>query len=295
MKLCNGCNKWKLVTLTKRFDTYTSCAQCIEEKYNTPSSCTLTSFFVNCCSLTRLEESLKNEKFDLYEYGRCLFYSAITGRKDLATTLLNRGINPNTTILGRSSLIEASENGEEEIVAELLKHGANMNAADFEGNTPFMFACSNGHFKIAQMLLKHDVRVNPRNKQGSTAFILACMMGRTKIVKLLLSHGADYRLTNFKKQTPLMLASFYGHVQVVKLLLAKKEIDVNAKDFHQDTALIFAAQRGQQDICKVLVKAGARAEDTNLYNNSAKSYYASAKMEFTFNDNIATLFRTVCV
>jgi len=244
-------------------------------------------------------------EFENSEYERLLFYCAHKGRKDLATTLLNRGIDPNATILGRNALIGASENGAAELVSELLKFGAELNgskseqeggvASDLEGNTPLMYACGGGFYDIAEMLLKRGADVDVRNKQGSTAFLLSCITGQKNIVKLLLAHGADFRLTNFKGQTPLMLASFYGRAQILKMLLSRTGLDdVNAKDVHEDTALIFAAQRGQQDICQLLIEAGARTSDKNKYNNSAKTYFASAKMEFNkYNDNVATLFRTV--
>lgn len=294
MQSCSGCQKRTLVALRKRFDATSYCSLCVEDKYDC-SSFAFDSIVAKCCSLVELQSSLKDKKFKPSDYERCLFYATKTGRKDLVATLLNRGTDPNTKILGRSALIEASENGEQKIVAELLKHGADVDAVDCERNSALMFACSNGHFDIVRMLLKHGVSVNFQNKQGSTAFMLGCMMGQSKILELLLSHQANYRLPNLKGKTPLMLASFYGRVHVVKLLLAQHDIDVNAKDIHKDTALIFAAQRGQQDICQALVNAGARANDTNQYNNSAKSYYAGAKMESTFSEKVAALFRTVCV
>jgi len=288
MHFCTSCKKQKLVKLTKSFDNFSSCAKCAENKLKTSLYFSPTSLKCEVVSKSELQKTLKDDKLERSDFESCLFYSAKTGRKDLVEVLLDRGINPNSTIFGRSAIIEASENGDEEIVAQLLENGADMNAPDLEGNTAFMFACSNGHFKIAQMLLKHGVCVNARNKQGSTAFLLACTMGQTKIVKLLLAHHADSRVTNFKGQTPLMLASFYGRIQVVKMLIKKADIDINAKDVHQDTALIFAAQRGQQDICQVLIEAGARTNDRNQYNNSAK-YYASPKIQFPFHDNVAAL------
>lgn len=288
MPFCNCCAQWRLISLKKIYEDFTLCAKCTESKITSPSHFNLTSFLVHCCSLEELETGLNKNKFNDTDHARCLFYSAKTGRKDLVAILLKRGINPNVTILGRTALMEASENGETEIVADLLKHGADMNAPDSDGNTPLGFACGNGHYKIAHMLLKHGVRVNIRNNQGSTAFLSACTVGQKKIVKLLLSYQADFRLTNLQRQTPLMLASFYGHTGVVKILLETKGINVHAQDIHQDTALIFAAQRGHQDICRMLVEAGARVSDRNKYNASALSY-ASAKMEFLFNNGASIM------
>jgi len=297
MIYCNCCAQWRLISLKKSYEDCTLCAKCTESK-SSPSHFNLTSFLVHCCSLEELEIGFNGNNWSNTDHERCLFYSAKSGRKDLVATLLKRGINPNVTILGQTALTGASENGEFAIVADLLKHGADGNAADFHGNTPLMFACGNGHYKIAQMLLKHGVRVNMRNKQGSTAFLSACTVGQSKIAKLLLSHGADFRLTNLQRQTPLMLASFYGHEKVVKILLQTKGIDVHARDINQDTALIFAAQRrergcqSRREICRMLVEAGARASDRNKYNASALCY-ATAKVEFLFNTGVASLLQSV--
>jgi ankyrin repeat protein len=283
--------------MKSQYDSTSACPECAETHWRKNSYFSPTKKQIRCVDLAELTKHLNEDKNKLRDgdLKRCLFYCAKTGRKDLVTVLLNHDIDPNARILGRSSIIEASENGDEEILAQLLAsnaHKADVNAPDIEGNTAFMFACSNGHYNIARMLLKHGVNIDAQNNQGSTAFLLACTMGRTKVVKLLLDHHADCLKSNDKGQSPLMLASFYGHKQVVKMLVGKTDIDVNAKDIHQDTALIFAAQRGQQDICRVLINAGARPDDQNLYNFSAKSYFPLlARRGAKYGGDFAALFR----
>ena len=51
-----------------------------------------------------------------------------------------------------------------------------------------------------------------------------------------------------------MQASVYGHGGVVKLLLEQKNIDVNAKDVREDTALMLASEYGHAGVVKLLLE-----------------------------------------
>ena len=65
--------------------------------------------------------------------------------------------------------------------------------------------------------------------------------------------------------TPLHSATDNGHTECVKLLLAHPDIQVDAQDSTDETALIKACRKNNTDIAKVLLMKGA---DVNLKNNN---------------------------
>jgi ankyrin repeat protein len=45
--------------------------------------------------------------------------------------------------------------------------------------------------EVAHMLLEHGADVNARNKNGLTPFVLALQRGLAEIIHVLVQHGAD--------------------------------------------------------------------------------------------------------
>lgn len=56
--------------------------------------------------------------------------------------------------IGWTPLHEASNHGHEDVVAYLLKHGANINASGMEGDTPLHDAVGNDHFSVSTIMLR---------------------------------------------------------------------------------------------------------------------------------------------
>jgi ankyrin repeat protein len=163
-------------------------------------------------------------------------------------------------------LIEASWFGRTEIVEKLLNEGANVHAKDEDGYTALMMASENGHTEIVEKLLEGGANVDEKHDNGNTALIYATVSSRPETVAMLLTWGADvnmrygitgtpFMFTN-DGYTPLMLASecyinmdlpayqFEYEMQykkrIVEMLLNHPNIDVNAKNNNDDTALDIA-------------------------------------------------------
>lgn len=149
-------------------------------------------------------------------------------------------------------------------VRELLKQGADVNAAQGDGMTALHWAASQGDLEMAQMLLTAGGNVRAATRiNGYTPLFLASREGNADIVAALLKAGADAKAVSTTGSTPLMLAASSGNVEAVRLLL-EGGADINAKEHARgQTALMFAAAYNRIDAIRLLAKHGANLSATS--------------------------------
>jgi ankyrin repeat protein len=116
---------------------------------------------------------------------------------------------------------------------------------------------------------------------GQTPFLRAAFSGDTTVMRLLLDYGADPNLATHSGTTPLMAASGVGWVvqqtytesvpsllEAIKICLAHNA-DVNAVNTMGLTALLGAANKGANDIIRLLVANGARLDAVDKHGRDA--------------------------
>lgn len=94
----------------------------------------------------------------------------------------------------RTALLEALINGHTACAKELILHGANVNLADKDGNTPLIVATKHTMFEIIQLLIKHQAAVNAYDATGATALTYAYEHDLQEIATYLEAHGAQATL-----------------------------------------------------------------------------------------------------
>jgi ankyrin repeat protein len=91
---------------------------------------------------------------------------------------------------GFTALMRASEEGYNEVVAELVQKGANVNCRGFvKGTTPLMLATEKGHLGIIELLLDHGAKINAIDQFEETALSRAYRSNQMKAAELLESRG----------------------------------------------------------------------------------------------------------
>jgi len=100
-------------------------------------------------------------------------------------------LDKNSPIPIISPLLNASQEGNAEVVRQLLERGTEVNAVRTDGATPLFLASQNGHTEIVGLLLGAKADVNIANRNDATPLLMASGNGHTEVVKLLLKATAD--------------------------------------------------------------------------------------------------------
>lgn len=183
-----------------------------------------------------------NTSIEVGEHGgriSALYFPAVANLLGVAQVLLERGANPNDG----ESVYHAAQHNHREMLALLLKHGADLSSAHSEyGNTALYF------------LATHRV-TNP-----ITPSVIHGM-------EWLLQHGADPNVPSYKTpsgkptpaagETPLQRAAASGLGASVMRMLIAHGADVHATRADGKTAYALAVRAGNTDAARALRDAGA--------------------------------------
>jgi ankyrin repeat protein len=118
----------------------------------------------------------------------------------------------------RNALLEASEQGHEEIVEMLLHQGANVNTpSGWNGADALGIACEEGHDGVAIRLLNKGADPYAEHGYHGTALTIACRQGRDSLVQRMLA--TDVPMNSYRKVGhALFSACANGHNRIISTL-----------------------------------------------------------------------------
>ena len=185
-----------------------------------------------------------------------LHLAAANGNVVTLRLLLDKHGNANATAAsGVTPLMEAARSGGVDAVRVLLAHGADVNAREFaRGQTALMWAVSRHHPDIVKVLLENKADVQART--GARQVMAMLDRGPRRAVK---TSAQDARPIEVGGSTALLLAAQGGGVESARLLLAA---GANANDVAADgkSALVMAAFSGHTEVATLLLAGGADAD-----------------------------------
>ena len=124
-------------------------------------------------------------------------------------------------------------------------------------------------------LLKSGANPNCRDSDGSTPLLKAVLRKNANLVSMLLDYGADVNgAANNGADTPLKSAVTKRFVDGVRILL-KAGASVNSTDLCRHTALHHATHQHSVDLVDILLAHGASPDIPNLWNSTPLLYAAS--------------------
>ena len=116
---------------------------------------------------------------------------------------------------GESALMLASLKGQLDLVAALIRKGADVNKT---GWTPLHYAASTGQVAVIRLLIEQHAYIDAESPNGSTPLMMASMYGTPDAVRLLLEEGADASLKNQQGLTAIEFAKRADREDVVLLI-----------------------------------------------------------------------------
>jgi ankyrin repeat protein len=205
-----------------------------------------------------------------------------------AQALLRQRVDVNAAQPDGATALQWAAHWDDLSTAEaLLRAGAKVNAENELGVTPLALACENGSASMVELLLKSGANPNARLLTGETALMTASRAGSVAAVKALVARGADVNAKEpTHNQTALMWAASNRHADVVRALVemgadVQARSDVRPRVVHTGnrfgdrnesrgvvtmdlggfTPLLFAARQGDVESGRILLAAGASAND----------------------------------
>jgi ankyrin repeat protein len=209
---------------------------------------------------------------------------------------------------GDASLATAAKRGDRTAVQSALKGMSKQQVAS-QGSSALVWAATRDDREMVDLLLKAGANVKAPNEFGATPIYAASELADPSMVVKLLAAGADPNMALMSGETPLMAAAGRGNVETVKALLkgganpnAKEDnagqsalmwaisnqqvstiealvkggADVNLGSKSGFTPLMFAAQKGDAQISRILIKAGAKVNEAQPRSGLTALMVASA-------------------
>ena len=175
--------------------------------------------------------------------------------------LLSKGADINArTVEGRTVLYAAaSQPAGDRIIQALVEAGADVNAPTITGTTP-LFQAAGASVQSTRLLLDAGANPDAKSATGATALMSAAS---SEIVALLVGRGADVKAATKRDETALAFAADRGDFDAVRLLI-EKGADVNATDYRGYTPLMYAAHydRDSPELLRFLLARGANNNAT---------------------------------
>lgn len=168
-------------------------------------------------------------------------------------------------ISGATPLHEAVRYGKTDIARLLLAAGAQVDALDSIGKTPFLLIIPpEAQYTMYDTLLAYKANIAQKDMYGDTVLHIATLgKAKTEVLKLLIDRGAPINERNKQGVTPLALAIDQGMDEHV-VFYANAGADINAEDQEGNTPLSRALKSPTIQMLQTLItKQNISAKDSS--------------------------------
>ena len=179
------------------------------------------------------------------------------------------------------ALLLAIQNNMEVLSVQLIRVDDHVNRVDSKNRPALWYSAGLGLKKVTTALIRiKQAPINLADKNGYTPLARAVSSGHLDIARILIDNGASVKTLTKENNSILMLSVLSENNELTKFLLTRS-IDIDAKDFAGETALMLAAATGQEAMVKSLIQAGAdmltrNQDDQNAYQIAINSGHDKA-------------------
>ncbi|CAH0394295.1 unnamed protein product [Bemisia tabaci] len=172
--------------------------------------------------------------------------------------------------------------GDETLVRSLLLVGARVDDRDARRKTALHVAAESGYPAVVSALLGNNCDCDAVDSEGDNALHIACQFGHPQVVRMLLSESRiNAETINLKGRNPLHVLARYGKENAAAICELFMEFipdyPWNKPDVDGNTALLLAYMKGNGQLCRALVKAGACVGSMNKESVTIFNYQVATK------------------
>nr|XP_033777072.1 LOW QUALITY PROTEIN: rabankyrin-5 [Geotrypetes seraphini] len=199
--------------------------------------------------------------------------------------LISVQANVNSRVQDASKLTPlhlAVQAGSEIIVRNLLLAGAKVNELTKHRQTALHLAAQQDLPTICSVLLENGVDFGSVDENGNNALHLAVMHGRLNNIRVLLTEcSVDAESFNLRGQSPMHILGHYGKENAAAIfelfLECMPEYPLDKPDAEGNTVLLLAYMKGNANLCRAIVRAGARLGVNNNQGINIFNYQVATK------------------
>ena len=179
-------------------------------------------------------------------------------------SLLDQNFDVNREYYGATLFSIIVGKGITDVVAFLIKSGADIHARGAGGGSPLHYAASNNHPEIIQLLIDAGIDIDVKDKYGKTSLYDAANYGRVDAARKLLQLGADPNPRSKKHgSTAFIVAVEISSYPNVEYYTAEDRASDKAKGITRLTIL------------ELLIEYGADPHAVDNKGNNARAYIDS--------------------
>ena len=197
------------------------------------------------------------------------------GNLDVINILLNAGLNLNIASIGGNTFLHfaVEEYCKREILQTIIKHGADVNAANKQNKTALYLACHKGNVDAINVLLRSGAHSSIASADGYTLLHFAVLGSSCKeTLQSIIDHSTDINASNNKKQCALVLACTKQNITAVSVLL-EAGADPNIPDAGDNTLLHYAVKNiMNKDVLQKIINHGADVNAVNKKKSMCSSF-----------------------
>lgn len=214
----------------------------------------------------------KGAKIDLQDKNNVttLMHASKHGDIDLVNAIIksnSNNLDTTNNLDGKTAFMYALEENNEQIMGELVYHGASIDVVDKNGVTSLMYAAKHGNEILIDNILeeKDGQSIDAQNFiDGTTALIYSVRYSQNKAFDRLVVKGADIHMKDNNGMNALMHASQLGNLEMVNKLI-EMGADIHAKDKNGISVAQHALLHGNKDVAKSLIEAGVNIEELGYF------------------------------
>ncbi|KOO30698.1 ankyrin repeat [Chrysochromulina tobinii] len=182
------------------------------------------------------------------------------GHVEIVAALLRAGADVGLKSRSMScALSMAAEEGYTDVVDILIEAGAELDLPDDDGFTPLGTACENGHERAARALIEASSDPNYARRNGWTHLITAAYNGYPNVVRTLTQGGANPNLAKENGYNAVIAAAYNGFDEMVATLLSLGA-EADAAMSNGWNAMMVACAQGHAKVVARLCEAHAQVD-----------------------------------